>query len=183
MKWPRRCRLRDEQENPAHSEATRRVSKAKEDAHRMENEAKTSANAKLNQARIARDNFLAWHKARTEFAPRGMASSSRTTSRKWRTVTIRLAAFKDYGSAEPIAGGPARPDRFSPVLGSHTGVLRGRDKIIIDADKLPGRRHLFLIDPDLIRPAMLMQGTPKTRGRRSGFPGHEKNCAYWSIPV
>jgi len=27
----------------------------------------------------------------------------------------------------------------------------GRDKIIIDADKVPGRRHLLLIDPEQFR--------------------------------
>lgn len=27
-------------------------------------------------------------------------------------------------------------------------VLRGRDKILIDVDKLPGKRHLLLMDPE-----------------------------------
>ena len=31
-------------------------------------------------------------------------------------------------------------------------VLRQRDKILIDAADLPGRRQLFLLDPDLLRP-------------------------------
>ena len=30
-------------------------------------------------------------------------------------------------------------------------VLRSRDKVLIDAADVPGRRHLFLVDPDLLR--------------------------------
>ena len=34
-------------------------------------------------------------------------------------------------------------------LDATTAALRTRDKILIDADKLPGTRKLFLMDPDL----------------------------------
>ena len=30
-------------------------------------------------------------------------------------------------------------------------VLRLRDKVLIDSGEAPGRRHLFLVDPDLLR--------------------------------
>jgi Cu+-exporting ATPase len=30
-------------------------------------------------------------------------------------------------------------------------ALRTRDKVLIDAGDVPARRHLFLVDPDLIR--------------------------------
>ena len=46
-------------------------------------------------------------------------------------------------------------------------MLRGRDKVIIDAEKLPGRRHLFVLDPDLVRPALML---PPDRERP---PPHE----------
>jgi Cu+-exporting ATPase len=41
-------------------------------------------------------------------------------------------------------------------------ALRLRDKVFIDAADAPGRRHLFLLDPDLLRlpPAV---GPPKER--------------------
>jgi len=156
---------RDEQENLAHSEATRRVSKAREDAHRLENEAKTAANVKLNQATIARDNFLAWHKARSELR----------LEEEWALFESCLMQMED--GADPASSLEKYQRRRAALLEAKryltdfrlawdaiVGVLRGRDKIIIDADKLPGRRHLFLIDPDLIRPAMLMQGAPKHEG-------------------
>ena len=36
-----------------------------------------------------------------------------------------------------------------------TEVLRGRDKVIIDADMPKGRRHLYLVDPDFLRPILI----------------------------
>ena len=42
---------------------------------------------------------------------------------------------------------------FRLSLEATTAALRGRDKIIVDADRLPGRRHLLLMDP--INPAVL----------------------------
>ena len=34
-------------------------------------------------------------------------------------------------------------------------VLRGRDKVIIDADAPRGRRHLYLVDPEFLRPTLI----------------------------
>ena len=39
-------------------------------------------------------------------------------------------------------------------------VLRTRDKVIIDAPDVPGRRHLFLLDPDLLKVPQLI--APRT---------------------
>ena len=53
------------------------------------------------------------------------------------------------------------------ALGS---VLAGREKVVIDADKIPGRRHLFLFDPEKFRVPfpVLMQdrNAPRSRGPR-----------------
>ena len=42
-----------------------------------------------------------------------------------------------------------------------TEVLRGRDKVIIDADMPKGRRHVYLVDPDFLRPVLI---GPKSNG-------------------
>ena len=41
-------------------------------------------------------------------------------------------------------------------------ALRGRDKVIVDAENLPGKRHLLLMDPDVPRPpaVVLPKGQP-----------------------
>ena len=50
--------------------------------------------------------------------------------------------------------------------------LSGRDKVIVDAEDVPGRRHLWLMPPDVFPPPALMQrDTPGTRDRG----GNEKN--------
>ncbi len=48
-----------------------------------------------------------------------------------------------------------------------TEVLRKRDKIILDIEKLPGRRHLFLVDPEWLKPTMLVPPGPLLPNRES----------------
>ncbi len=43
--------------------------------------------------------------------------------------------------------------------------LSKRDKVIVDADKVPGRRHLLLFDPELFRPPPVLLA-PGRRGPR-----------------
>src|SRR5262249_9107615 len=46
-----------------------------------------------------------------------------------------------------------------------SAALAGRDKVIVDADKVPGRRHLWLVAPELLRPPAPAM-TPADRGMR-----------------
>ena len=41
---------------------------------------------------------------------------------------------------------------FRLVLETVVEGLSKRDKVIVDADKVPGRRHLLLFDPEWFRP-------------------------------
>ena len=53
-------------------------------------------------------------------------------------------------------------------------ALVGRDKVIIDADKVPGRRHLLFLDPDQFRSPlpsfMLPDRTGPNRANRTEIP-------------
>ncbi len=40
-------------------------------------------------------------------------------------------------------------------------VLQGRDKVIIDAEQPGGKMHLFLFDPDLLRPGLVFPSIQK----------------------
>jgi Cu+-exporting ATPase len=43
-------------------------------------------------------------------------------------------------------------------------ALAGRSMILVDSDKVPGHRNLFLVDPDLLRPSIIMPSRmPPTR--------------------
>ena len=46
-------------------------------------------------------------------------------------------------------------------------ALVGRDKVIIDAEKVPGRRHLLLFDPDQFRLPVPMLMSPERGPRNS----------------
>jgi hypothetical protein len=50
-------------------------------------------------------------------------------------------------------------------------ALTGRDKVLIDSDKVPGRRHMLLFDPEPFRSSVLLPATtdrPRGRGDKSG---------------
>ena len=147
---------RDQQINEAHAEAYRKKKRAEEDAQRMIDQSLVVANAKHNDAETAREHFLSWHRTRTELRFR----------EEWQLlddVLREIADGKDVQKAWKNCESRRQELRetrryltdFRLTWDALTFVLRGRDKIIIDADKISGRRHLFLIDPDLVRPAML----------------------------
>jgi hypothetical protein len=49
-----------------------------------------------------------------------------------------------------------------------TAGLSKRDKVIVDADKVPGKRHLLMFDPELFRPPPPVLMTPDRSPRKSG---------------
>jgi hypothetical protein len=45
-----------------------------------------------------------------------------------------------------------------------SGALAGRSLFLIDSDKVPGQRNIFLVDPEWFRPSILMPSrAPPTR--------------------
>ena len=106
--------------------------------------------------------FLAWHEARTRLMPEEEA----------RFTEERAARVK---AGLPTAGVEARrlkllEDRrflieFRLSTQATVDVLRQRDKVLIDADHLPGRRHLLLFDPETLRgPVILPANRPREPG-------------------
>ena len=80
------------------------------------------------------------------------------------------AAYEDYKRhcAEQLALQPGLTDfrLFWTALGR---ALGGRDKIIIDADKVPGRRNLLLMDPDQFKvPVPMLAPRPLREGPGEG---------------
>ena len=87
--------------------------------------------------KAGRDSFLYWHKLRNELPPEEVslypdeASRLEALARRKRLTESRLAW---------------------EVL---VEVLRGRDKVIVDADAPKGRRHLYLVDPEFLKPSLI----------------------------
>src|SRR5439155_27095028 len=54
-------------------------------------------------------------------------------------------------------------------------ALRGRDKVIVDTEKVPGRRHLPLFDPEWFRPPPAVLLSPDRGMRKPIGEGHDQD--------
>ena len=124
----------DQQVNEARVLSTRKLSKAIEEETLLKNRADSAKTEKLELAKASRDAFLVWHRQRTEFTAEEMSSYPDEATR--RSAIERRRQLTEYRLAWDVL----------------TDVLRGRDKVIIDSDVPKGRRHLYLVDPEFLRP-------------------------------
>jgi regulator of protease activity HflC (stomatin/prohibitin superfamily) len=140
---------RDRAINEAEAEATRTRRRAEEEALRTVRQAEAAAAGKVAEATAARDAFLAWAKARSALPPEDEVRLKSELESKLRAGQDRTSAEREIESKrrELLASRRFLTDlRLS--LDAVVQVLRGRDKVLIDAADLPGRRHLFLMDPE-----------------------------------
>ncbi|HEY1190549.1 MAG TPA: cation-translocating P-type ATPase family protein [Gemmata sp.] len=148
---------RDRTVNEALASALRTRRRSEEEADRVLKRTEADAHAKLESAKADRDAFLAWHLARTklsEFEEAALAAERAN----------RVAAKQDPGAVDKdIAARRARvlAERRALLETRLTyqtvaDVLKLHDKVIIDAADVPGRRHLFLLDPELLKFPQLM---------------------------
>jgi Cu+-exporting ATPase len=143
---------RDRTVNEAEADAIRTRRRADEESERVVRRAFTEANRQVEEARAVRDAFAAWHRVRTELLPEEVASLFAERDRRVKqgeslsAVEMELAERKRKLLAE-------RRFFIESRLAVRTlvDVFRQRDKVLIDAGGLPGKRQLFLIDPDLFR--------------------------------
>ncbi len=153
---------RDRAINEAEAEALRQTRRAESDAAKLVRQAEADATRKRLEATAARDGFLAWHTARTALGTADEAELNAEQSRRLsageprETVLSQVAAKR----AEWLAVRRTLTD-FRLSLAAMAAVLAPRDKIFLDAADLPGRRHLFFADPELMRgPAALTRPAP-----------------------
>jgi Cu+-exporting ATPase len=143
---------RDRMINEATADALRMQGRAEEEADRLVKRAQADSDARLAAARADRDAFLAWHHVRNRLTDAEEAILAAEREK-------RIAAKEDPAAVDKdIAARRAKilADRRAILEARLTyqtlvDVLRLRDKVYIDANDVPGRRHLFLLDPDLLR--------------------------------
>ncbi len=149
---------RDRTVNEATADALRLKRRAQEEAVRLVRQAEAEATRKVADAKAERDNFLAWHRARTTLSAAEEEELKAELDARMRGGADRTAVLADLNRrrADTIAARRALSE-FRLGLVAISGVLAGRDKILLDAAELPGKRHLFLADPDgfKIPPALL----------------------------
>jgi Cu+-exporting ATPase len=143
---------RDKTINEAEADATRTKRRAEEEALRTVRQAEADATRKIAEATAARDAFLAWAKARSTLPPEEEAKLAAELQSRVAAGQDRAAVTKELDDRRQalLASRRFLTDlRLS--LDAVVQVLRGRDKILIDAADIPGKRHLLLMDPETPR--------------------------------
>jgi P-type Cu+ transporter len=139
----RAIQARDQQVNRAEAQATQLRKQSEEEALRELADAEATKTERLELAKSGRDAFLYWYKLRTEL-PAGES-----------------ALYTDEASRRAAIEGRKRLTDSRLAWEVMVEVLRGKDKVIIDGEVPKGRRHLYLVDPDFLRPVLI---GPKSNG-------------------
>jgi regulator of protease activity HflC (stomatin/prohibitin superfamily) len=149
---------RDRVINEADADAMRLKRRSQEEAERILKRAEAEAHTRREAAAADRDAFLAWHSVRSRLAAAEEAALTAERDKRVKAGENPLVVDKELA------------DRRNRVLTERrflienrlatqavVDVLRLRDKVLIDTDNVTGRRHLFLVDPDLLRvPSLLV---------------------------
>ena len=151
---------RDTAVNNASSDAARTKSRANDDNVRTVRSAEAEAYRRTAEATATRDVMLGWQAARNSLTPEEDAKLNAELEERVKQGQDRAAVTAEIQTRRQhlIATRRSLTD-FRLGLAAITAVLKTRDKILIDADKLPGTRKLYLIDPDLM-PRVQPGGVP-----------------------
>jgi len=130
---------RDRRVNEAEAEATRIRQRAAGEKLQIVRQAIAAAAAKIAEAQADRDAFLTWVEARNQLTSAEEAELATLPDAEATRLRAKRLAEKRVLT------------EFRLALQATVAVLRGRDKLLIDADSLPGRRQLLLVDPQTSR--------------------------------
>ncbi len=160
---------RDTAINNAMSDAARAKSRAGDDALRTVRSAEAEAYRRTAEATATRDVLLTWQATRNSLTPEEETKLGDELDERVKQGQERTSVMADINTRRQqlLATRRALTD-FRLGLAAITAVLKTRDKILIDADKLPGTRKLYLIDPDLM--PRLPAGVPLAFPRTGGEP-------------
>jgi Cu+-exporting ATPase len=143
-------------------------------ALRTVRQAQAARAEKVTAAEAGRDVFLARHGARAELSAESEWLLVLDAVGEIRTGKAPATAYQEYTKRreEVAALQPVLNDfrLFWTALGR---ALAGRDKMIVDADKVPGRRQLLLLDPEQFRvPVPVLAPPERAPLREPGGEGH-----------
>jgi Cu+-exporting ATPase len=158
----RAMEVRDRTVNEARADALRKVRQAESDAQKTVRAAEAARREVVTQAEAERDVFLARERLRGRLTVRQecwlLWEAGQELARGARSADV----VRDYRQRrqEWIAVQATLND-FRQFWGAVGGALAGRDKLIIDADRVPGRRQLLLFDPEQFRIPIPVLGMPE----------------------
>lgn len=144
--------VRDRRVNEARAASLKKMREAEAKKLQTVRKAQAAATEKVRQAAAEREVFLARSRARGQLSEEEELSLVGDAADLVLLGHAPADAWRDYERwrAEALARRAALTDLrlFWDTMGV---ALGGREKIIIDADKVPGRRQLLLFDPEVLR--------------------------------
>lgn len=163
----RAMEARDRQVNEARADALRRERSAQAEAAGIERLAQASYQETVLGAQSEKSAFVARQRARDGLDhPMQAWLLARAFAALWQGKNPK-AVFSEYEQArQDQVNRQAAITDFRLFWDALTLALAGREKVLVDADKISGRRNLLLFDPDLFRPPMLPAVVPE-RSRSS----------------
>jgi Cu+-exporting ATPase len=166
----RSMEARDRQINEAEADTIRRYRQAQAEALGIERSAQAASRETVTGALGSQAAFLALEKTRNQLdwstqALLWLAAAGDA----WRSGNAARAFAHYQERRSTLVQAQTSLTDFRLFWTALTQALSGRDKILLDTDRLPGRRNLFLVDPDQFRSAITMPAIterPKGRGER-----------------
>lgn len=143
---------RDRKIHQARAEAVKTEGTAVSESLQTVREAKAQAHDKVLQAEAARDGFLARLKGRNELSTEQEHQLAREASQAIADGQKPAVAYANQKARrqELLAAQQFLTDlRMS--LEILVSALKDRPKVIVDSDKVKGRRHLLMFDPEIFR--------------------------------
>jgi regulator of protease activity HflC (stomatin/prohibitin superfamily) len=171
----RAMEARDRQVNEAQAAAIRKNRDAQASALQLRAQAQAAANETIKQAEAAKVAFQARFRMRHRLSLADEWRLLRAAARACRAGQKPETVYQDYQRQrrECLTLQAALTD-FRLFWDALAQALAGRDKVIIDADQVPGRRHLWLMEPDQFRVPVPLPSTERgaaPRGSRTESHG------------
>lgn len=166
----RAMEARDRQVNEARADALRRKRAADAEATGIERLAQASYQETVLGAQSEQAAFVARQRARDDLDPPMQAwLLVRAVAALWQGKRPD-EVFHSYEQArQEQLGKQAAITDFRLFWDALALALSGREKVLVDADKISGRRNLLLIDPEMFRPPILPAAVterPRSTGRQ-----------------
>jgi P-type Cu+ transporter len=141
---------RDRMVNDSLADSLRLKRRSEEESMRTVRQAEADGVKKLADANANRDAFLAWVKSRISLTSQEEAKLKQEQEALLKSGVAKEQAEKQIRERrEGLLATKRFLTEYRLTMEAMTQVLRGRDKILIEADNLPGKRHLMLMDPEL----------------------------------
>ncbi|MCE9532933.1 MAG: cation-translocating P-type ATPase family protein [Planctomycetes bacterium] len=149
----------EQKRHRANATATLLKSRAIEEEIITINDVKRQANERVEDARAQSVDLVGWQRARERLSADQEWEVFERFVKSLEAGESLYAAFEvaEEEYAIVLTARRALID-FNLAWSTIATVLQSRDKIIIDAEQVSGATRLFVVDPDLLRPAMLFQG-------------------------